>query len=107
MQELRAKRALDRLAALVAPHAKVIRDGRERTVAVENVVVGDVVRIEAGDQVVADGTLARVDGFALDESIGSGSFAGEGSGVYVVTAVGEESYAQRLAGEAREFCSRR
>ena len=119
VQELRAKRALDRLAALVAPHAKVVRDGAERTVAVEDVVVGDLVRVDAGDQIVADGTLARVDGLALDESIltgesqpvprevgdgaRSGSFAVEGAGSYVVTAVGEDSYAQRIAGEAREF----
>jgi cation-transporting ATPase E len=118
-QELRAKRALDRLAALVAPHATVIRDGERRQVAVEDVVVGDLVRVEAGDQVVADGTVASSEGLALDESIltgesqpvargpgeevRSGSFAVEGAGTFEVTAVGEDSYAQRIAGEAREF----
>jgi P-type E1-E2 ATPase len=118
-QELRAKRALDRLAALVAPHATVVRDGEERQVAVEEVVVGDLVRLDAGDQVVADGTLVSSEGLALDESIlsgessavvrgegeevRSGSFAVEGAGAYEVTAVGEDSYAQRIAGEAREF----
>jgi magnesium-transporting ATPase (P-type) len=44
-QELRAKRKLDELAALVAPHAAVVRDGRAREVAVEDVVEGDLVRI--------------------------------------------------------------
>ena len=118
-QELRAKRALDRLAALVAPHGTVIRDGEPRRVAVEEVVVGDLVRVEAGDQVIADGTLKQAEGLALDESIltgesrpvtraagedvRSGSFAVEGAGTYVVRAVGEESYAQRIAGEARQF----
>jgi len=118
-QELRAKRALDRLAALVAPHATVVRDGEEREVEVEEVVVGDLVRLDAGDQVVADGTLVSSEGLALDESIlsgesqavvrgsgeevRSGSFAVEGAGAYEVTAVGEDSYAQRIAGEAREF----
>ncbi len=118
-QELRAKRALDRLAALVAPHATVIRDGQPRQVAVEDVVVGDLVRVEAGDQVVADGTLVASEGLALDESIltgesqpvargpgeevRSGSFAVEGAGTFEVEAVGEDSYAQRIAGEAREF----
>jgi cation-transporting P-type ATPase E len=53
-QELRAKRSLDRLAALVAPKATVVRDGESRDVAVEQVVNGDLVRLQAGDQVVAD-----------------------------------------------------
>src|SRR5262249_50382004 len=41
-QEVRAKRALDRLAALVAPTATVVRDGAARSVAVDEVVVGDL-----------------------------------------------------------------
>ena len=51
-QEIRSKRALDRLAALVAPDAVVVRDGAERHVPLEEVVVGDLVRLAAGDQVV-------------------------------------------------------
>ena len=118
-QEVRAKRTLDRLAALVAPAATVLRDGKPRQVGVAEVVEGDVVLLESGDQVVADGTLRRSDGLALDESIltgesepvsrdpgeevRSGSFAVEGSGVYDVTAVGERSYASRITGEARAF----
>ena len=102
-QELRAKRALDRLAALVVPTAAVVRDGREREVAVEQVVVGDVVRLAPGDQVVADGALVEATGLALDESIltgesatvmrgvgddvRSGSFAVEGTAAFVVSAV--------------------
>jgi magnesium-transporting ATPase (P-type) len=54
-QEVRAKIALDRLAALVAPKATVVRDGTARDVAVEDVVVGALVRVMAGDQVVAVG----------------------------------------------------
>ena len=53
IQEVRAKRALDRLAALVAPTATVIRDGAARKVGVDNVVIGDLVRVQAGDQIVA------------------------------------------------------
>ena len=118
-QEVRAKRALDRLAALVAPHATVVRDGTARHLDVGEVVEGDLVLVEPGDQVVADGTLERSDGLALDESIltgetmpaprsrgeevRSGSFAVEGAGAYVVSAVGEDSYASRLAGIAKEF----
>ncbi|HUK45293.1 MAG TPA: HAD-IC family P-type ATPase [Gaiellaceae bacterium] len=118
-QEVRAKRALDRLAALVAPHAGVIRDGVQRIVAVEDVVVGDLVAIGPGDQVVADGELVDARHLRVDESIltgesrpvertagdevRSGSFAVEGTGAYAVTAVGEASYAARLTGEARAF----
>jgi cation-transporting ATPase E len=119
VQEVRAKRALDRLTALVAPNATVVRDGTARTVQVEEVVVGDLVRIGAGDQVVADGKLELADSLLVDESIltgesravdrsagdevRSGSFAVEGVGEYVVAAVGEQSYAARVTGEARTF----
>ncbi|HTO25372.1 MAG TPA: HAD-IC family P-type ATPase [Gaiellaceae bacterium] len=118
-QEIRAKRALDRLAALVAPTATVVRDGEPRRLHVGHVVEGDLVLLEPGDQVVGDGQLRRSNGLALDESIltgesapvvrsagdeiRSGSFAVEGTGSYVVTAVGDRSYAVRIAGEAREF----
>jgi cation-transporting P-type ATPase E len=118
-QELRAKRKLDELAALVAPHATVLRDGVSREVGVDEVLPGDLVRVEAGDQVVADGEAVTTDGLAVDESIltgeshpvgkhagdevRSGSFAVEGAGTYLVRAVGADSYAQRIAGEAREF----
>jgi magnesium-transporting ATPase (P-type) len=119
LQEARAKRALDRLAALVAPTATVVRDGSPRVAAVEEVVVGDLVRLRSGDQVVADGRLESGTGLLVDESIltgesqpvsrgpgdevRSGSFAVEGVGEYVVTAVGDESYASRITGEARSF----
>jgi cation-transporting P-type ATPase E len=118
-QEVRAKRSLDRLAALVAPTAAVVRDGKARELRVEDVVSGDLVELTPGDQVIADGKLEEASGLLLDESIltgesrptprgpgedvRSGSFAVEGSGAYTVTAVGPDSYAERLAGEAREF----
>jgi cation-transporting P-type ATPase E len=118
-QEIRAKRALDRLAALVAPHASVVRDGTPREVPVDEVVVGDLVRVMAGDQVVADGTLAQSEGLALDESnltgesepvlrdvgdqVLSGSFVVEGAGTFAATAVGADSRAAQLAATARAF----
>jgi cation-transporting ATPase E len=67
-QEIRSKRALDRLAALVAPEAVVLRDRKDVRVAVDEVVVGDLVRLAGGDQVVADRTLVSADGLALDEA---------------------------------------
>jgi cation-transporting ATPase E len=118
-QEVRAKRALDRLEALVAPTATAVRDGTPVKIPVENVVLGDLVRLQPGDQVVADGRLVEANGLALDESIltgesqptvralgddvRSGSFAVEGAGAYEVSATGDDSYAVRITGEARKF----
>jgi cation-transporting P-type ATPase E len=119
VQEVRAKRALDRLAALVAPTATVVRDGLDRRVHVDELVVGDLVRLAPGDQVVADGVVETAAVLRVDESIltgesrpiargpgdeiKSGSFVVEGTGSYRVRAVGPESYAARIAGEARAF----
>ena len=119
VQEIRAKRALDALTALVAPTAAVVREGRKRRVPVAQVAEGDLVHLEPGDQVVADGTLVESLELAVDEAVvsgesepvhrrsgeavRSGTFAVEGAGTYVVTAVGAESYASRLTGEARTF----
>ena len=118
-QEVRAKRALDRLAAIVQPTASVVRDGRVRKVHVDGLAVGDLVQLAPGDQVVADGRLESAEALSLDESIltgeaqpvtrsageeaRSGSFAMDGTGSYTVTAVGPDSYAERIAGQARAF----
>src|SRR3954462_14536126 len=49
-QELKAKRTLDELAVLVAPHPKVIRDGATTSLVAEEIVPGDVIEIAPGDQ---------------------------------------------------------
>lgn len=118
-QEVRAKHAVDRLAALVAPTARVVREGTERHLSVDQVVPGDLVLIGAGDQVVADGALRSASGLELDEAIltgesrpvsretgddvRAGAFCTEGSGAYVATTVGEDSYAGHISGVARSF----
>src|SRR5215208_4063954 len=71
-QELKAKETLDRLALLVAPHAKVVRDGRMVELLASEVVPGDVVRIEPGDQLVADGPVVDTRGLTVDESLLTG-----------------------------------
>jgi cation-transporting P-type ATPase E len=119
VQEVRAKRSLDRLALLVAPRAHAMRDGHPREVPAGEVVVGDLVTVQPGDQVLADGRVTDASDLHLDESIltgesdsvarapgeelRSGAFVSEGSGAYEVTAVGDESYAGRIVGEARSF----
>ncbi|HYU61282.1 MAG TPA: cation-translocating P-type ATPase [Solirubrobacterales bacterium] len=118
-QELRAKETLDRLALLVAPRGKVVRDAQPVELRAEEIVPGDVVRVEPGDQLVADGVLVSSRGLTLDESmltgesdgvrkregdrVLSGSFCLNGSGYYEVDAVREQSHAEKLAGEARTF----
>ena len=118
-QELKAKRTLDQLAVLVAPHAKVLRDGEVQSLRADEVVPGDLIAVEPGDQLIADGEVAESRGLTLDESLLtgeadgvrkeggdralSGSFGISGSGRYVVDAVREQSYAGKLAGEARTF----
>ncbi len=85
----------------------------------DEVVPGDCVRLEPGDQLVADGEVAESRGLTIDESMLtgeadgirkkpgqralSGSFVISGSGYYEVDAVREDSYAEKVAGEARAF----
>src|SRR5215218_1726525 len=69
VQEVRAKRSLDRLAA---PSATVVRDGSPRALRVEDVLPGDLVELRPGDQVVADGQVEEASGLQLDESILTG-----------------------------------
>jgi magnesium-transporting ATPase (P-type) len=118
LQELRAKRQLDRLALLVAPQARVIRDGETVAVPVDGVVTGDAVRLEPGEQVIADGELLDARSLQLDESVltgeadpvaraageevRSGSFCVAGGGVYRADQVGADAYASTLTDTARE-----
>jgi P-type E1-E2 ATPase len=118
-QELKAKRTLDELALLVAPQATVVRDGELVACRADEVVPGDVVRVEPGDQLVADGSVISSRGLSVDESmltgesdavpkasgerLLSGSFCLSGSGYYELDAVRDRSHAAKVAGEAREF----
>jgi cation-transporting ATPase E len=62
VQEVRAKRTLDRLAVLTAPRAKVVREGEVRQVGVGEIVLDDVIEIAIGDQVVVDGRVLVANG---------------------------------------------
>jgi cation-transporting P-type ATPase E len=119
IQESRSKRSLDRLTLLSAPRVFVRRHGDELEVANDDVVLDDVVVLRPGDQVTVDGDVLASDGMEIDESlltgeadpvvkqIGdavlSGSFVSAGSGVVRATAVGVESYAQKIGSDARRF----
>lgn len=68
LQESRAERALDALKNLSAPHARVIRGGRERVMDAAQLVPGDIIRLEAGDFVPADARLLRSVSLKSEES---------------------------------------
>jgi cation-transporting P-type ATPase E len=118
-QEIRTKRELERLAILTAPRARVVRNAMSQEIAVEEVVVDDVVSLRAGDQVVVDAVVLDAEGLEVDESlltgeaepvektmgddVLSGSFVSTGSAKVRATAVGTSAYAVRVEEQARRF----
>lgn len=119
VQEFRAKAALDRLALLHAPRARVRRDGVVTEIAVAGVVLDDLLVLRAGDQVPADARVAASTRMQLDESmlsgesdavdkapgedVLSGSVVIAGEGEAIVVRAGADSFANRLASEAKKF----
>jgi cation-transporting ATPase E len=118
-QEMRAKRAVDKLAILTAARTRVLRDGTVSEVAQHEIVIDDVLDLRRGDQVPVDAAVVHADGLELDEalltgeaepvlkepgdSVLSGSFVVAGTGQARVTAVAGQSYAARLQAQARRF----
>jgi cation-transporting ATPase E len=118
VQEIRAKRTLDRIALLTRPTATTVRDGATKELRPDDLVLGDLVELRAGDQVVLDGRLAS-GSLGLDESqltgesdvvakqagdeVFSGSFATPGTGRYVVEKVASASFANQITAGARSF----
>jgi cation-transporting ATPase E len=119
IQEIRAKRALDRIALLSRPRATVIRDGKEQSIDPADLVVGDLLVAQPGDQIVVDGPLVDTRGIDVDESlltgesdlvrkrngdtVYSGSFCANGRALYEAVRVGAQSMAYQLAAGARAF----
>ena len=119
IQELRAKRTLDRFRVITAPVARVVRSGELRTVPIEDVVVDDVLEIGSGEQVVVDGTVVGDETLEADESLLtgesqavakaagdellSGSFVVSGQGRYQATRVGDASFVSALGSAAKGF----
>ena len=120
IQELRAKKTVDSLSVLTAPTARAIRDGKEVVLPCKELVLGDVVLIGAGDQITADGTVlsgeARLNESLITgesdavlkvkgDKLFSGSFVISGECAVLLTAVGAESYAEKLTAEAKKLKS--
>ena len=68
LQESRAEKALDALKSLSAPHARVLRGGRESVIDAAELVPGDIIRLEAGDFVPADARLLQGASLKSEES---------------------------------------
>ncbi|MBW8804393.1 MAG: HAD-IC family P-type ATPase [Catenulisporales bacterium] len=119
LQEWRAKQTLDSLAVVGEARPRVLRDGAEQEIRPEQIVLGDVMLLGAGDRIVVDGEVVRADALEVDESlltgesdpvlkhgadeVMSGSFVVAGSGAFRATKVGHQAYAARLAAEAQKF----
>lgn len=119
VQEIRAKRTLDRLALASTPSAQVVRSGKIELISIEHLVRDDIVELRPGDQLAVDGTILSSEGVEIDESfltgesvpvtkkagdqVLSGSFVVAGSGFFQTTKVGNQTYARQLTNEARKF----
>lgn len=115
-QEIRAKRAVDKLTLVVARPVRTIRDGRAADIPSADLVRDDIVEFAAGDQICADGIL-RSGELQVNESLltgeadiitkkpgdelKSGSFVVAGRGRVQLTEVGADAFAARLSAEAK------
>lgn len=72
VQEGKAEQALDAIRDMIAPRASVLRDGRRASIAAADLVPGDIVLLESGDQVPADLRLIRTRALLIDEAILTG-----------------------------------
>ncbi len=118
-QEVRAKRVMDKMAILLRPKADVVREGELRELDPSQVVLGDILRVEPGDQVVVDGPMVGEGRMEVDESLltgesdavtkrpgdelMSGSFCVTGGGYYEAGRVGLDSFANKLIAKATVF----
>ncbi len=116
-QEIRSKRVLDRLALLTQNHANVLREGQIVKVALEEIVMDDLLVLEQGDQIPCDAIVIKgkmecneslVTGEAEiilkmeDDFLYSGSFVLSGQCVAQVCAVGQETYVHTILGHAKK-----
>ena len=122
IQEMRAKRKLDRISLLVRPKVTVVRDGGEIEIDQAEIVVDDLIVIRAGEQALVDGIADRCTSVEMDESlltgesstvrkhegdkVYSGSVCVTGEMYYTVTAVGNDAYASQMLKSARKFTSK-
>jgi cation-transporting ATPase E len=117
IQELKVKSLVDKLSVITASKANVIRNGEKRQIALDELVLDDVMVLESGDQIGADCIVLEAQGIEVNESMItgesvavkkhqgdemlSGSYLVAGSGIARVIHVGSENYATILASQAK------
>ena len=116
VQEIRSKRAIDKLSIINSPVANVIRNGNEIKISVEEVVLDDIIKYQRGNQVVADsivldGTIEVNEALLTGEEnsivkhkgdiLYSGSFIVSGKAIARVDKVGSDNYASKITNEAK------
>lgn len=116
VQELRAKKTLDKMKILNAGHAVVIREGKRQKITAEELVIDDLVWLSSGDAICADSVVVsgeitvnesmltgEADGIVKkeNEELLSGSFVVSGEGYARLTRVGNDSYISKLTNEAK------
>ena len=116
IQEIRSKKVIDELTMLHAPTATVIREGKEKEIKIEQLVLDDIVLFKSGDQICADAII--IDGkVSVNESLLtgeedeitkkaedellSGSFVVSGTCYARLTKVGNDSYISKLTLQAK------
>lgn len=118
-QELKAKRALDKVNLLLKKDICAVRNGIETWIDPSVIVKDDIIKIQRGDQVVVDGTVVFSNHLEIDESlltgesnpiqkkvdseILSGSFCLSGNGFYKAEKVGSESFASKITQQAKKY----
>ena len=118
IQEIRAKKTIDKLAILTESKTVVLRDGKKWSISTEKLVLDDLIFLKTGDQVPADakvleGTVEVNESLLTGESdnlskgqgdeLFSGSFVTSGEACCQVIHVGKDNYASRITSEAKEF----
>ena len=117
-QELRAKRTVEKLSVTTDPIATVVRDGKKIDIFSSDIVVGDLMYVEIGRQVLSDGVVARGsaevnesmltgESNAIKKNVGdkvlAGSFLVSGSVYVKITSVGRDNYVHKIEKAAKSF----
>ncbi|WP_163237650.1 cation-translocating P-type ATPase [Clostridium sporogenes] len=118
-QEIRAKSILERLSVINEKYVDVIREGKIDNINIEEIVLDDIIVLKSGDQILVDCELLSNNEIEVDESLItgesdsilkkendrllSGSFVSSGSAYAKVINVGKNTYAAKLAEEAKQF----
>ena len=118
IQEIRAKKTIDKLAILTESKTVVLREGKKWKISTEKLVVDDLIFLKAGEQVPADakileGNLEVNESLLTGEAdnlpknpgdeLFSGSFVTAGQACCQIIHVGSDNYASRITSEAKEF----